>query len=56
MNMSAVNFDDVVVWNPWAAKAKQMSDFGDDEYKHMVRGRGHALFDAAAPSLSISRI
>jgi glucose-6-phosphate 1-epimerase len=25
-----------VVWNPWAAKAKQMSDFGDDEYKRMV--------------------
>ena len=25
-----------VVWNPWAAKARQMSDFGDDEYKQMV--------------------
>ena len=25
-----------VVWNPWAAKAKQMSDFGEDEYKQMV--------------------
>ena len=25
-----------VVWNPWAAKAKQMSDFGDEEYKQMV--------------------
>jgi glucose-6-phosphate 1-epimerase len=25
-----------VVWNPWVAKAKQMSDFGDDEYKQMI--------------------
>jgi glucose-6-phosphate 1-epimerase len=25
-----------VVWNPWVAKAKAMSDFGDDEWMHMV--------------------
>ena len=25
-----------VVWNPWVAKAKAMSDFGDDEYLRMV--------------------
>jgi D-hexose-6-phosphate mutarotase len=25
-----------VVWNPWIAKSQQMSDFGNDEYKHMV--------------------
>ena len=25
-----------VVWNPWEEKAKQMSDFGDDEYTKMV--------------------
>lgn len=25
-----------VVWNPWIAKAKAMSDFGDDEYPRMV--------------------
>ena len=25
-----------VVWNPWAIKAKAMSDFDDDEYKGMV--------------------
>jgi len=25
-----------VVWNPWDKKAKAMSDFGDDEYKHML--------------------
>ena len=24
---------DAVIWNPWAEKAKAMSDFGDDEYK-----------------------
>ncbi|RDY01016.1 hypothetical protein CR513_15715 [Mucuna pruriens] len=27
---------DAVVWNPWDKKAKAMSDFGDDEYKHML--------------------
>lgn len=30
------NFKDIVVWNPWADKAKGMSDFGDEEYKTMV--------------------
>lgn len=25
-----------VVWNPWAAKAKAMADFGDDEWPHML--------------------
>ena len=25
-----------VVWNPWIAKAQQMPDFGNDEYKQMV--------------------
>lgn len=24
---------DAVVWNPWADKARAMSDFGDEEYK-----------------------
>jgi glucose-6-phosphate 1-epimerase len=30
------NSASTVVWNPWSAKAQQMSDFGDDEYLHMV--------------------
>jgi D-hexose-6-phosphate mutarotase len=25
-----------VVWNPWIAKAQQMSDFGNDEFKRML--------------------
>ncbi|KAJ2808264.1 GPI inositol deacylase [Coemansia guatemalensis] len=30
------NFEDVVLWNPWAEKAAEMSDFGDSEYKNMI--------------------
>lgn len=29
-------FNDVVVWNPAAEKAKKMKDFGDEEWKDMV--------------------
>src|ERR1035441_26573 len=25
-----------VVWNPWIAKARRMSDFGDEEYERMI--------------------
>ena len=25
-----------VLWNPWIAKSKQLTDFGDDEYQRMV--------------------
>jgi D-hexose-6-phosphate mutarotase len=25
-----------VIWNPWIEKARQMPDFGDDEYLHML--------------------
>jgi D-hexose-6-phosphate mutarotase len=28
--------DSTVVWNPWIAKAQQMSDFGDEEYERMI--------------------
>ncbi|KAI9503972.1 hypothetical protein GGI25_000854 [Coemansia spiralis] len=30
------NYKDIVLWNPWAEKAAEMSDFGDDEYKQMI--------------------
>jgi D-hexose-6-phosphate mutarotase len=25
-----------VIWNPWLAKAQQMPDFGNEEYKQMI--------------------
>ena len=25
-----------IVWNPWIAKSRQMPDFGDEEYEHMI--------------------
>lgn len=31
-----IAFSDAVVWNPHAAKAAKMSDFGNDEWKQMV--------------------
>jgi glucose-6-phosphate 1-epimerase len=30
------NSASTVVWNPWIAKAQQMADFGDEEYRNMV--------------------
>jgi D-hexose-6-phosphate mutarotase len=30
------NSDATVVWNPWIAKAKAMTDFGDDEWPGMI--------------------
>lgn len=34
--ISKTNMPDVVVWNPWIAKAQRMHDFGDDEYQRML--------------------
>jgi D-hexose-6-phosphate mutarotase len=25
-----------VVWNPWADRARQLADFGDEEYREMM--------------------
>jgi glucose-6-phosphate 1-epimerase len=36
IRVEKINSASTVVWNPWAAKAKEMSDFGDDEYKQMI--------------------
>ncbi|KAJ1791057.1 hypothetical protein LPJ59_005056 [Coemansia sp. RSA 2399] len=30
------NFKDIVLWNPWAEKAAEMSDFGNAEYNEMI--------------------
>ena len=30
------NFPDTVVWNPWMEKAKEIPDYGDDEYPNMI--------------------
>ncbi|MEI9865139.1 MAG: D-hexose-6-phosphate mutarotase [Limisphaerales bacterium] len=36
IRVGKTNSASTVVWNPWAAKARAMSDFGDEEYKQMV--------------------
>lgn len=36
VKVTKANFPDTVLWNPWATKAKEMSDFDDDGYKRMV--------------------
>lgn len=36
IKLEKCNFPDTVIWNPWIENAKQMSDFGDDEWKSMI--------------------
>ncbi len=36
IRVDKTNSASTVVWNPWATKARAMSDFGDEEYKQMV--------------------
>ena len=36
MRIQKYNFPDTVIWNPWLDKAKEIPDFGDDEYPNMI--------------------
>lgn len=36
LTMAWEGFSDVVVWNPWAGKARALPDLGDDEYLRML--------------------
>ena len=36
MRIQKYNFPDTVIWNPWVDKAKEIPDFGDDEYPNMI--------------------
>ncbi|XP_059080015.1 uncharacterized protein LOC131878133 [Tigriopus californicus] len=36
LTLTKTNLTDTVVWNPWAENAKNMADFGDDEYTSMI--------------------
>lgn len=36
LEIKTFNFPDVVVWNPWDVKAKEMGDFDDEGYKEML--------------------
>ncbi len=36
INVVKSGSNSTVIWNPWIAKSKAMSDFGDDEYRRMV--------------------
>ena len=47
-----------VVWNPWIAKAKTMSDYGDDEYQRMVcvESGNVAVNEVTLPSGETSRL
>ncbi|XP_013133161.1 PREDICTED: glucose-6-phosphate 1-epimerase [Papilio polytes] len=36
MRIQKYNFPDTVIWNPWAEFAKEIGDFGDDEFPNMV--------------------
>ncbi|XP_049301997.1 uncharacterized protein LOC105228281 isoform X3 [Bactrocera dorsalis] len=36
MRLQKYNFPDTVIWNPWIDQAREMSDFGDDEFPNML--------------------
>ncbi|KAI7861876.1 galactose mutarotase-like domain-containing protein [Spinellus fusiger] len=36
INIEKINLKDTVVWNPWIEKAKNLADFGDEEYPEMI--------------------
>lgn len=36
ITVKRTGFADAVLWNPWTAKSKRMSDFGDEEFEDMV--------------------
>uniref|UniRef100_T1J3U6 glucose-6-phosphate 1-epimerase n=1 Tax=Strigamia maritima TaxID=126957 RepID=T1J3U6_STRMM len=36
MRIHKYNFPDTVIWNPWVERAREIADFGDDEYPNMV--------------------
>jgi hypothetical protein len=36
MRVQKYNFPDTVVWNPWLEKARDIPDFGDDEFPNMI--------------------
>ncbi|KAM3967771.1 uncharacterized protein ACR2FA_011312 [Aphomia sociella] len=36
MRIQKYNFPDTVIWNPWTEYAKEIPDFGDDEFPNMV--------------------
>jgi glucose-6-phosphate 1-epimerase len=50
--------ESTVVWNPWIAKAKLMSDYGDDEYQRMVcvESGNVAMNEITLPSGQTSRL
>ncbi|XP_067622130.1 uncharacterized protein [Eurosta solidaginis] len=36
MRLQKYNFPDTVIWNPWIDHAREISDFGDDEFPNML--------------------
>lgn len=36
MRVQKYNLPDTVIWNPWVEKAKEIPDFGDDEFPNMI--------------------
>ncbi|KAJ1986764.1 hypothetical protein H4R33_003179 [Dimargaris cristalligena] len=52
IEVKSINFRDTVVWNPWIEKAQAMSDFADDEYRHMFCVESGSVHEAVSLSPS----
>lgn len=58
ISVEKTGFPDTVVWNPWAERAKAITDLGNDEYRAMICAEAGSVLDNAisvAAGVSVSQ-